>query len=296
MDGILILDKPAGMTSHDVVLAIRRLVGGTRVGHAGTLDPNATGVLIGLLGKATKISRFMIGLDKEYLFTVELGIETDTLDKWGKVLRVAPTDGIDVERIFDAAARFRGRYQQIAPSLSAIKHQGVPLYKLARRGLATPLKTRVVVIRDFEVTEIAQPFVTIRTSCSSGTYVRSLARDMGRFLGCGATVSSLRRLRIGGFTLDDATPLRELVEGRKNVGDVALSIERALEHLPTVAVKPSSVAGIKAGKQPCAEDFEQPVGHLLGKYFALADEQGCVIGIAVQSDEAGHGLRTERIL
>jgi len=296
MDGILVLDKPAGMTSHDVVLDLRRLVGGVRIGHAGTLDPNATGVLIGLLGKATKISRFLTGLDKEYLFTVELGVETDTLDKWGNVLRTAPTDDVDVERIFDAAARFRGRYQQIAPSLSAIKHQGVPLYKLARRGLATPLKTRVVVIKDFEVIEIAVPFVTIRTACSSGTYVRSLARDMGRFLGCGATVSSIRRLRIGTFTLTDAIPLSDLVEGRRKVEDAVLSIEKALAHLPRVAVKTSSVAGIRAGKQPSAEDFEEPVGDLRGEYFALADDQGSVIGIAVQSGEPEAGLRTERIL
>lgn len=296
MDGILVLDKPAGMTSHDVVLDLRRLVGGVRIGHAGTLDPNATGVLIGLLGKATKISRFLTGLDKEYLFTVELGVETDTLDKWGNVLRTAPTDDVDVERIFDAAARFRGRYQQIAPSLSAIKHQGVPLYKLARRGLATPLKTRVVVIKDFEVIEIAMPFVTIRTACSSGTYVRSLARDMGRFLGCGATVSSIRRLRIGTFTLTDAIPLSDLVEGRRKVEDAVLSIEKALAHLPRVAVKTSSVAGIRAGKQPSAEDFEEPVGGLRGEYFALADDQGSVIGIAVQSGEPEAGLRTERIL
>jgi tRNA pseudouridine55 synthase len=294
MDGILIIDKPPGMTSHDVVLALRRLVAGDRLGHAGTLDPNATGVLIGLVGKATKVSRFLMGLDKEYVFTVRLGVETDTLDVWGKVTSEGPTDGMGADQILDAAARFRGKYQQIAPSLSAIKHRGTPLYKLARRGVATPIKTRVVEIKSFEVTEIAMPYVTIRTWCSSGTYVRSLARDMGRHLGCGAAVSSLRRVRIGAFGLEDATPLVDLVEGRVKPGEIMLTIEEALAHLPRVGLKQSSIAGIRAGRQPSAADLS---GADAGgsPYVALTDDSGTVIGIAARSLNSGE-LKTERII
>lgn len=295
MDGILVIDKPPGMTSHDVVLALRRLVGSARVGHAGTLDPNATGVLIGLVGRATKISRFLLSLDKEYLFTVRLGVETDTLDAWGKEVSVLPTDGIGANEILEAASRFRGRYQQIAPSLSAIKHRGTPLYKLARRGLTTPLKTRVVMRKSFEVVEIDVPLVTIRTTCSSGTYVRSLARDLGRHLGCGASATSIRRLRVGGFDLGAATPLADLVEGRVRPDEAMLTIERALEHLPKIGLKESSVAGIRAGKQPSAEDFAGAGPDAAGSYVALTDADGTIIGIAARSQES-EGFRTERII
>jgi tRNA pseudouridine55 synthase len=295
MDGILVIDKPAGMTSHDVVVELRRLVGDARVGHAGTLDPNATGVLIGLVGRATKISRFLLSLDKEYLFTIRLGVETDTLDAWGKEVNVCATDGVGAEQILDAAARFRGRYQQIAPSLSAIKHKGTPLYKLARRGLPTPLKTRVVEIKSFEVIEIAVPLVTIRTTCSSGTYVRSLARDMGRHLGCGASATSIRRLRVGSFGLDAATPLADLVEGRVRPAEVMLTIERALEHLPRIGVKEGSVAGIKAGRQPSADDLCSSGLDVAGGYVVLTDAEGTIIGIAARSQESD-GFKTERII
>jgi tRNA pseudouridine55 synthase len=295
MDGILIIDKPAGMTSHDVVVEIRRLVGSARVGHAGTLDPNATGVLIGLVGRATKISRFLLSLDKEYLFTIRLGVETDTLDAWGKEVNVCSTDGVGPNEILDAASRFRGRYQQIAPSLSAIKHRGTPLYKLARQGLATPLKTRVVEIKNFEVIEIAVPLVTIRTTCSSGTYVRSLARDMGRHLGCGASATSIRRLRVGGFGLDAATPLADLVEGRVQPAEVMLTIERALEHLPRVGLKESSVAGIRAGRQPSPDDFSGSGLGVAGGYVVLTDTEGTIVGIAARSQESD-GFKTERII
>ncbi|HVP57360.1 MAG TPA: tRNA pseudouridine(55) synthase TruB [bacterium] len=296
MDGILLIDKPGGMTSHDVVLRLRRLVPGARVGHAGTLDPNATGLLIGLVGKATKVSRFLMSLEKEYLFTIELGLETDTHDAWGQVVSKGSTAGIDAGHILDAASRFRGRYQQIAPSVSAIKHQGTPLYKLAREGQATPIKTRVVEIREFEVIEIAPPLVSIRVVCSSGTYVRSLARDMGRHLGCGAAVTSLRRVRVGTFGVAAATPLAELVEGRVQPREVMLSIEESLKHLPRMGVKADSVPGIRSGRQPLAGDLEAADLDFKGQYVALTDQAGTIIGIAVRSEESASQLKTERII
>jgi len=296
MDGILLVDKPSGMTSHDVVLQLRRMLPGARIGHTGTLDPNATGLLIGLVGRATKISRFMMGLDKEYLFTIELGVETDTHDTWGQVVSTGSTLGVDAERILDAASRFRGRYQQIAPSVSAIKHQGTPLYKLAREGRVTPIKTRVVEIREFQVTDISLPQVAFRVVCSSGTYVRSLARDMGRQLGCGAAVSSLRRIRIGAFGVEEATVLGDLVEGRSTPREVMLSIEEALKHLPRIGLKADSVAGIRAGRQPLAADFESADLDFKGEYVALTDQAGTIIGIAVRSAEAASHLKTERII
>lgn len=296
MDGILLIDKPGGMTSHDVVDCIRKLTPGVKVGHAGTLDPDANGLLIILLGRATKISRFLMGLDKEYVFTIQLGIETDTLDRWGETVQVRSIEGIVEGDILAAASRFRGRYQQIAPSVSALKHKGVPLYKMARRGEPTPTKTRVVIIRMFDVLDVSGPFVTIRVVCSSGTYVRSLARDVGRHLGCGASVFCLRRLAIGPFNVGGALALKDLVDGRMNVSDGMLSIEESLEHMPSVCLKDRSVRKIRMGGQPCAQDLLDPNPEFEGDYVALVDEGGNVIGIARRSETGPWVLRTERIL
>jgi tRNA pseudouridine55 synthase len=296
MDGTIIIDKPTGMTSHDVVALIRRLQRGSRVGHAGTLDPNATGVLCVLVGKATKTSRFLMGLEKEYIFTVQLGIETDTLDRWGTVLRRYDPAGVTAERILEAASRFKGRYQQIAPSVSALKHQGVPLYKLARRGQETPVKTRIVVIRSFEVVDMFQPYVTVRMVCSSGTYVRSLARDMGRYLGCGASVFCLRRTRVGGFRVDAATRLADIASGKTDINDVMLTIEESLGHMPRVRLKNGAASRIRLGEQPSEEDLCMPDVDSDAEYVALADENGMIVGIARRSGQEGFPLRTERVL
>jgi tRNA pseudouridine55 synthase len=296
MNGVIVVDKPGGMTSHDVVEQIRRLAAGAKVGHAGTLDPNATGVLIVLVGKATKASRFLMGLEKEYVFTVQLGVETDTLDRWGQVVSAGSTDGIGDPDILEAASRFKGRYQQIAPSVSALKHKGVPLYKLARRGEPTPVKTKVVVISTFEILDICQPYVTVRTICSSGTYVRSLARDMGRHLGCGASVFCLRRMRVGTFAVERAVALASLTDGSVGIAEVMLTIEQGLRHLPAIRLKAGSVKRVRSGGQPSPDDFLCPDFDFDGDYVALKDEMGMIVGIARRSDKSPGGLRTERIL
>jgi len=299
MNGIIVVDKPDGMTSHDVVDSIRRIVRDRRVGHAGTLDPHATGILIMLLGKATKVSRFLMGLEKEYVFTIQLGLETDTLDRWGKTLSTRSADGVSRSDILDAASHFVGEYEQAAPSVSALKHKGVRLYELARRGEPVPVKTRPVRISTLEVTEVTHPFVTLRTVCSSGTYVRSLARDMGRLLGCGASVSSLRRLRVGDFGIEGAVRLEDLEHASQDpegVREVLLSIEEGLAHLPRIRIGPDAARALRAGGQtpedgiPASElDFE-------GDYVAITDDAGKIIAIARRSDKPGRRLRTERIL
>ena len=296
MNGTLLIDKPDGMTSHDVVEAVRGLAHGVKVGHAGTLDPNATGLLIMLLGRATKVSRFLMGLNKEYVFTVQLGIETDTLDRWGETVQRRSADGIGECDILAAASRFRGRYQQIAPSVSALKHKGVPLYRMARRGDPIPIKTRLVFIRTFEVMDVFGPYVTIRVVCSSGTYVRSLARDMGRYLGCGASVFCLRRVRIGAFGLQEAAGLKDIVSGRMRINDRILSMEDSLKHMPRVCLKATSVQRVRQGAQPVAEDLLDSNLWFEGDYVALADETGNIFGIARRSDRGPWVLRTERIL
>jgi tRNA pseudouridine55 synthase len=249
-----------------------------------------------LLGRATKVSRFVMALEKEYVFAVELGCETDTLDRWGKITSTGDVSTIGDDHIMEAASRFRGRYQQIAPSVSAIKHKGVPLYQLARRGMSTPVKTRVVTIRAFQVLAISRPYVTIRVVCSSGTYVRSLARDMGRYLGCGACVFCLRRVRVGSFTVDTATPLDDITGGKKHIEEVMMTIEDGLEHLPRVGLRSSSVGRIRTGGQPTPEDLLDPHLDFEGDYVALTDEVGMIVGIAKRSCDPHVTLKTERIL
>ncbi len=294
MDGVLIVDKPDGMTSHDVVDAVRRKMPGARVGHAGTLDPNATGILLVLVGKATKVSRFLMELEKEYVFTLQLGLETVTLDRWGEVVGRNDASGVALDDILHAASRFRGRYQQIAPAVSAIKHKGVPLYKLARRGERTPVKTRVVRIRDFKVLDYYNPFVTLKVVCSSGTYVRSLARDMGRQIGCGAAVFCLRRTRVGAFAERDAVALREVLEADEPERSL-LTIGESLRHMPRVSIRPESLLSVKAGRSPGSDDVSEVVPGGASEYVALADSEGDIIGIVRRPDPAGQ-YKIERIL
>lgn len=296
MNGIFVVDKPGGMTSHDVVDSIRRVVGGARVGHAGTLDPNATGILIVLLGKATKVSRFLMGLEKEYIFTFELGVETDTLDRWGKTVRTGRADGVSRRDILEAASRFPGEYEQVAPSVSALKHKGVRLYQLARRGEPVPVKTRPVTISSFEVMDVTHPFVTVRTVCSSGTYVRSLARDMGQALGCGASVFCLRRLRVGGFGLEDAVSLESLAVGPAGVDQALLSIEEGLVHMPRIRIGADAVRMLRAAGQAPEDGISASELDFEGDYVAITNDAGRIIAIARRSDKPGRRLRTERIL
>ncbi len=208
-DGILVIDKPAGPTSHDVVDRIRAVFGQRKVGHTGTLDPLATGVLPLLLGRATKLSQHLTGTGKAYRTTIRLGVETSTLDAAGEILReaeVAVTSD-DVRAALDA---FRGEIQQIPPMHSAKHHKGRRLHELARKGIEVEREPVSVRVDSLDVVEIALPDVTLDLTCSAGTYVRVLAQDLGRALGCGGFMQSLRRTAAGPFTLDEATPLSTL--------------------------------------------------------------------------------------
>jgi tRNA pseudouridine55 synthase len=296
MNGIVIIDKPAGKTSHDVVESVRRLVPGVRVGHAGTLDPNATGVLIVLVGRATKVSRFLMKLEKEYVFTMELGVETDTLDRWGKPVNTGDAGDIQVEDVVNAASHFQGCYDQVAPAVSALKHNGVPLYKLARRGERIPAKSRSVTIKRFQILDFFRPYVTARVVCSSGTYVRSLARDVGRRLGCGASVFCLRRTRIGSFTEKDTTCMARIAAGEVGLNEVLLPLAEALAGVPRVRMRDAAVEGLRLGRQPRPEDLWIADLSFQGDYAVLTDEHGTPVGIARRSDEPGRPLRAERVL
>jgi len=210
MDGILIVDKPQGMTSHDVVDFVRKRFGFKKVGHAGTLDPMATGVLVILIGKYTKSSGQVMSRDKEYDATMVLGATSDTLDAWGRLTPRGKPARFTNEEIGTAFKRFLGDIEQFPPMYSAVKFKGRKLYELARRGISVTPSPRKVSIKKLEISKIALPEISFRLTCSKGTYVRQLSADIGESLGCGAYLSRLRRLASGDFTIDRAMGFEKL--------------------------------------------------------------------------------------
>ena len=210
IEGILAVDKPKGWTSHDVCAFVRKRFRISKVGHAGTLDPLATGVLVLLLGRATKLSQELSSCDKEYFGAFELGVETDSHDRDGQVLREAPWEGITLEKIRAVLPMFQGEIEQTPPMISAIRYKGVRLYQLARRGTVVPREKRKITVYEFRVERQTGPLVHFFSRVSKGTYLRTLVHDIGETLGCHATLSELRRIRAGDFRLEDAVTIDEL--------------------------------------------------------------------------------------
>ncbi len=211
VDGVLLVDKPCGPTSHDIVNRIRRTFKIEKVGHGGTLDPNATGLLLILLGKGTKLSDTLMGGDKAYTGVMHLGRVTSSQDCDGELLEEHPADAITREQVDAALKSFQGDIFQTPPMVSAIKVNGVPLYKLARKGQEVERKPRFVHIYRIGVTVWEPPLATFDVVCTKGTYVRTLAHDAGQQLGCGACLDALRRTKSGTFSVTDATPLEDLL-------------------------------------------------------------------------------------
>lgn len=218
VDGLLLVDKPSGPTSHDVVAKLRRHLQFKKIGHGGTLDPMATGLLILLLGRGTKLSNYVMGSDKIYEGTMHLGITTDSQDADGEVTEEQDASAITEEAVRAEMAKLSGDLMQIPPMVSAIKKNGVPLYKLARKGKTVERDPRLIHVYSFKLQAYAPPRVHFRVSCTKGTYVRTLAHDIGQALGCGAHLCTLRRTKSGPFSVNDAATLDELL-GRP-VGDV----------------------------------------------------------------------------
>lgn len=212
LDGALLVDKPAGPTSHDVVDAVRRQFGLKKVGHCGTLDPNATGLLIIVLGRGTKLSERLMADDKVYEGSMKLGETTDSYDAAGELVASLPVPPLTVEQLNAAAAEFVGDQMQLPPMVSAVKKAGVPLYKLARKGLEVPREPRLIHIYNFRFREYHEPLGWFRMACTKGTYVRSVAHELGQKLGCGAHLATLRRITSGRFDVAQAMPFEELLE------------------------------------------------------------------------------------
>jgi tRNA pseudouridine55 synthase len=212
LDGAILVDKPSGPTSHDVVDAIRRKFGIKKVGHCGTLDPNATGLLIIVLGRGTKLSERLMGDDKVYEGTIKFGEETDSYDSDGELTASLPVMPMTLDQLNEEAALFIGDQMQIPPMVSAIKKNGVPLYKLARKGIEVEREPRLIHIYNFRFTDYGEPLGQFRVACTKGTYIRSVAHDLGKKLGCGAHLTTLRRSASGKFDVKDALTLDAILK------------------------------------------------------------------------------------
>ena len=212
IEGIVVVDKPDGMTSHDVVARVRKIFNMSRVGHAGTLDPLATGVLVLLLGNTTKLFSKFVAFDKAYRATMILGIETTSADIQGEILRQSPYQYITREAVEKAIENFIGDIEQVPPMVSAVKIKGRKLYQLARKGITVEREARHIRVDCLRIEQFDLPEVKFYLECSKGTYVRQLAEDIGKTLGCGACISQIRRTKVGSFHIEDAVNLEDLNE------------------------------------------------------------------------------------
>ena len=292
MNGTLIIDKPAGITSHDVVARVRRTIGQRRVGHTGTLDPFATGVLVMLLGNATRLLQFLSGAEKEYEALIRFGYATDTGDVTGRPVDIdgkqSSPPSLRTEEIEAAMASLRGEITQVPPMYSAKKVKGKKLYELARRGEVIERTPVQVTISDFAVIETDEKLLTtpedgtrdlrVKVACSAGTYVRTLAEDLGARLGVGAHLAALRRTRAGGFKVECALTLERLAElaEANEVADVMISMDETVGHLPVVIVNESDVRRVMNGV-----DIEIESDHQNGQPIRLRSVSGELVAVGV---------------
>jgi tRNA pseudouridine55 synthase len=298
VDGVLIIDKPAGMTSHDVVARVRKIIGHRRVGHTGTLDPFATGVLVVLVGRATRLAQFLSGAEKEYEAVIRLGYATDTGDATGKRLEnnftaeTQSTQRLRREDIEAALASLRGEIEQTPPMYSAKKVGGRKLYELARRGEEVERKPIRVQVGEFEATvrdgellkenEAGTHDLAARVLCSAGTYIRTLAEDFGQRLGVGAHLGSLRRTRAGNFNVDDAITLDRLgqLAQSNSIGQVLISPDAAVSHLPAVRLNVHDVSRALHGLDQQV-DGAQASAWPDGQPVRMCDLDGALVAVGI---------------
>ena len=290
MDGIVVMDKPAGFTSHDVVSKVKKILGAGKAGHTGTLDPMATGVLPVCVGEATKLAPFLSAENKTYLATMQLGVETDTQDTEGKILEKSDRV-VSEEQIRTALGRLVGKIKQVPPAFSALKHKGRPLYQYARAGEFPEIAPRDVEIFSLNVRDISFPFVTFDISCSKGTYIRTICSDAGHALGCGACLSGLRRLRSGFFTEDMAVSLENGAPAdiKKELLSKMLPMAQSLPAFAAVHISEMVAGKLRAGFQPDADMVRQNVLPFLaaGDMVKFISPDGKLVAVAEMRMPAG---------
>ncbi|MEN4042117.1 MAG: tRNA pseudouridine(55) synthase TruB [Anaerolineaceae bacterium] len=274
ISGVLVVDKPVGLTSHDVVQLVRKGTNIRRAGHTGTLDPRASGVLVILIGPAVRLSEYVSASDKRYQAVIRLGATTDTYDADGRVMNQSPVN-ITESQFENTLEKFIGKIEQVPPPYSAVKVKGRKAYEMAREGEEVELQPRTIEVYNLELLEWAPPEAVIDIYCSSGTYVRSLAHDLGEILGCGAHLVGLRRTKSGRFTLRDAVPLRKLREAFDNGNwyQYLIPAAEALSNWPAVDLTHEQVAAIRHGHRISGDPPEK------GTMASGISEQGELVAL-----------------
>ena len=291
INGIVVVDKPQGLSSAQVVSRIKAPFGAKKAGHTGTLDPFATGILLCCLNRATRLARFFLNGDKTYEATLRLGIRTDTQDATGAVLERRPTDQVTAARVALAANRFVGTIAQVPPIYSALKHEGTPLYKLARRGQAVEKPARSVRIDRLEITDVCLPDVRFTVTCSAGTYIRTLCADLGAALGCGGHLTTLRRTASCGFRLDEAWNLDRLTEGRANgrLKTAVIGMREALHFIPEVVAEKELARKVRHGAKLAIGDLPARPALPPGGPIKIVDPNGRLMAvIEAPADASGY--------
>ena len=281
MNGILLVDKPVGPTSADVIRTLKKnLDRKTKIGHLGTLDPFASGLLPVCVGTGTKIAQFLLVASKSYTGTIRLGSETDTLDATGTVTHTAPVASYDSATLHNLEQRFCGEVQQIPPMYSALKRNGAPLYKLARQGVVIEREPRLITIHNLRLQALATDTLQFSLSCSKGTYVRTLAADIGASLGCGAHLLTLRRTAFGPFSIEEASPLAQLVAKTKPEAYPLVSLSSALRHYPVITLSEHAVGLIRRGQQAILQEL--PLSSVSHQMAQLVTRDGALVALAEQ--------------
>ena len=310
VSGILILDKPTGMSSNHALQRVKRIFGARKAGHTGALDPLATGLLPICLGEATKITQFLLEADKRYQTTARLGVRTDSSDADGEVLETKSCEHITVDMVEAQLPAFRGSISQVPSMFSALKHNGQPLYKLARAGKKVEVKARQVTIFDLTLMSMLSPHVQMDITCSKGTYIRSIVEDLGLALGCGAHVAQLRRLQAGPFkaeqmvTLDQLQSLVESVQGENGgaapqelifdaLDALLLPLDTAVLHLNAVQLCAQQSGALQQGKA-IVLDSQQVIPGMVRVYNSSMPQAESFIGLAEISENGT--LRAKRLL
>lgn len=298
IDGVLVVNKEAGWTSHDVVAKVRGLLSGAKVGHAGTLDPAATGVLPVLVGRGTRIAEYLIDWDKEYRAVLRLGESTDTQDATGRVLSSADTSAITEEAIREAAARFRGPQRQLPPMYSAVKVGGRPLYKAARAGETVERAERTIVVHALDILAVDGRDVTLNVVCSKGTYIRTLCADIGDVLGVGGHLYALERRRVGPLSIEQSLTVGQLA-AQAAIGTLQrhlVTLNQALDRLPALVITDEqarcvlhggSVSPVENGRLPSSAE---PV------CIRLQDKGGRLLAIATYDPRSGGLIKTQKVM
>lgn len=290
MNGVLNIFKPKGMSSFDAVRVVKKIAGTGKVGHTGTLDPEATGVLPICIGRATKIIDYIMDSEKVYEVTLKLGIRTTTYDLEGEVLEERDPSHLTEEEILNAINSFKGEYSQIPPMYSALKQNGVRLYELARKGIEVERKGRLVNIYNLEDIKINNPYISMKVTCSKGTYIRSLCYDIGEKLGVFATMTQLNRAKTSVFSQEKSININELT--KENINDYILSMEEALEKYDKIIVNKKYVKLLVNGVRVADGRFTKDKV-INNKLYRVYDDENNFIGLGERNDA---GFKIEKLL